>query len=97
MKKMNILRKPFGVILCDDNMPNNLTTNEWKFLEALVSSLEPLKELMCGKNYSPLSLCLFTGLINILKAHTLKTTTANEICQKLGNELKVILFFILPK
>lgn len=40
------------MILFEDNIPDNLNTTEWNFLEWLIAALEPIKdvtEIMSGK------------------------------------------------
>lgn len=92
LQRMNILRIPLTILLCD--MPENLTNDEWKLTEMLVRLLEPIKdvtEVMSGENYPTISnyLPMYIGLVTIFEEYALQTTLKQEICQQLSKELKV--------
>lgn len=96
LQRLNILRRPLSLILCDNNMSNNLTTKEQKFTEEIVNLLEPIKQvtdIMCGESFPTISLYfpMYVGLNHVFEKDDIKDRTANNIRKQLCNKLKVIL------
>lgn len=98
LKRFITLRKPLSLILCEKDMPENLSNEEWKFAETLTNILEPMKdvtELMCGETYPTLShyIPMYIGLINIYSTYETEDNIITEMCQHVTSELQVILLF----
>lgn len=78
------LKRPLTLILCDDNMPNNLSSEEWRFISIIVNILQPIKEatdFMCGETYPTLTdyIPIYLGLKNIFETYSTENEIASEL------------------
>ncbi|XP_076619869.1 uncharacterized protein LOC143341124 [Colletes latitarsis] len=96
-KRFIVLQKSLNVILCEEYMPDNLSIEEWNFMEALRMILEPLKEAtedMSGDSYPTIShyFPMYFALMHILKEESAENALITNISNSVQNALKVLLY-----
>ncbi|XP_043262245.1 E3 SUMO-protein ligase ZBED1-like [Colletes gigas] len=94
-KRFIVLQKSLNVILCEEYMPDNLTIEEWNFMEALIMILEPLKEAtenMSGDSYPTIShyFPMYFALMNILQEESAENALITNISNSVQNALKTL-------
>ncbi|XP_076298600.1 E3 SUMO-protein ligase ZBED1-like [Lasioglossum baleicum] len=87
------LHTALNVMLCEENTPDNLSTDEWNFLKCVNSILEPLKdatEIMSGERYPTISqyFPMYYALMNVLQVQTEENSLIVDISNKVRNALK---------
>ncbi|XP_026675149.1 uncharacterized protein LOC113465190 [Ceratina calcarata] len=93
------LKTALYMILCEANMPENLSPEDWTFMKCFITVLEPFKsatEIMSGELYPTISRYypMYHGLISVLevkKGEEIDDGTGVlilNVCTKLQNALK---------
>ncbi|XP_076626932.1 uncharacterized protein LOC143344609 [Colletes latitarsis] len=92
-KRFVVLQKSLNVILCEEYMPDNLSIEEWNFMEALTMILEPLKEATedtSGDSYPTIShyFPMYFALMHILEEESAENALITNISNSVRNALK---------
>ena len=59
-KRFILLQTTLNIVLCENNMPNNLDSVEWNFIIATTDVLKSIKDVtekMSGETYPTVSQC----------------------------------------
>ena len=82
-KRFILLQTTLNIILCEDNMPDNLDSVEWNCIIAITDVLKAIKDVtekMSDKTYPTISqyYSMYFALINILQSQATATTLTNK-------------------
>ena len=100
--RFSLLETPLNIALSNQNMPENLNPDEWTFLKAITTVLEPMKEvtdLMSGDLYTTMSQYypMYIALLNVLQPESTASAIITAMCNNVRDTLKVNYFnFLFP-